>query len=80
MNRFDRPNQLPARQERTPGVDSALRGAVGDATSADAPADVRWETIRRIRREIAAGTYETEAKLLAAVERLLGRSRWSLDG
>jgi len=34
---------------------------------------IRTELVARVRREIAAGTYETPARLDAALERLLGR-------
>jgi hypothetical protein len=34
---------------------------------------IRWELVERVRREIAAGTYETPAKLEAALRRLLER-------
>jgi hypothetical protein len=32
--------------------------------------DIRWELVERIRREIAAGTYETPEKLEKALRRL----------
>ena len=38
------------------------------------PDGIRHELVARVRREIAAGTYDTEAKWLAAEERLL---RWA---
>jgi hypothetical protein len=34
---------------------------------------IRWELVQRIRKEIAAGTYETPEKLEKAMERLLKR-------
>jgi negative regulator of flagellin synthesis FlgM len=34
---------------------------------------IRWELVERIRREIAAGTYETPEKLAIALDRLLER-------
>jgi hypothetical protein len=34
---------------------------------------IRWELVDRIRREIAAGTYETPDKLETALENLLER-------
>ena len=37
--------------------------------------DVRWEEVRRVRREIAAGTYITQAKLEAVADKLLGLLR-----
>ena len=33
--------------------------------------DIRADLVRRVRREIAAGTYETPEKLAAALDRLL---------
>jgi negative regulator of flagellin synthesis FlgM len=33
--------------------------------------DIRQDRVNEIRQQIASGTYETEAKLNAAVERLL---------
>ncbi|MER3417298.1 MAG: hypothetical protein C4297_13980 [Gemmataceae bacterium] len=36
---------------------------------------IRWELVRRVRREIAAGTYDTPDKLRTALERLLERLR-----
>lgn len=38
------------------------------------PDGIRHELVARVRREIEAGTYDTEAKWLAAEERLL---RWA---
>lgn len=34
---------------------------------------IRWGMVRRIQAEIAAGTYDTEARLVAAEERMLAR-------
>jgi negative regulator of flagellin synthesis FlgM len=34
---------------------------------------IRWELVERIRREIAAGSYETSEKLDMALDRLLER-------
>jgi negative regulator of flagellin synthesis FlgM len=34
---------------------------------------IRHELVKRIRREIAAGAYDTPAKLETAVERMLSR-------
>ena len=34
---------------------------------------IRWELVQRIRKELAAGTYETPEKLEKAMERLLER-------
>ena len=38
-------------------------------------APIRHELVERIRREIAAGTYETPQKWQAALDRLCGRLR-----
>ena len=32
---------------------------------------IRWELVQRIRKEIAAGTYDTPEKLEKALERML---------
>lgn len=37
------------------------------------PRKIRTELVERVRREIAAGTYETPEKFQAALDRLLGR-------
>jgi anti-sigma28 factor (negative regulator of flagellin synthesis) len=34
---------------------------------------IRYELVARVRREIAAGTYETDAKWEKALDRLLAR-------
>ncbi len=34
---------------------------------------IRWELVERVRREIAAGTYETPEKLQIALERIIER-------
>ena len=41
-----------------------------EVPSLDDP-DIRADLVRRVRREIAAGTYETPEKLDAALDRLL---------
>jgi hypothetical protein len=62
-SRFARPAP-PADADQTPPTDTAERpGSDG----------IRHELVARIRREIEAGTYDTEAKWLAAEERLLRR-------
>jgi Anti-sigma-28 factor, FlgM len=38
--------------------------------------DVRTELVARVRREIAEGTYDTDEKLEAALERLRNRLEW----
>ena len=59
---------------------SPLPGPVSRAWSADAPgkADredrpIRTELVARVRREIAAGTYDTEEKFEKALDKLLQR-------
>ncbi len=52
-----------------------------DSTSqneADAPAkpESRADKLARIRAEINAGTYDTEEKMEAALDRLIGRISW----
>ncbi len=42
----------------------------------DAPG-VRTELVERIRREIAAGTYDSPAKFQAALARLLDKLEWA---
>jgi hypothetical protein len=37
------------------------------------PEEIRWDLVARVRGEIASGTYETEEKWEAALDRLLGR-------
>jgi hypothetical protein len=60
------------------GPVSRSRPCWGDAAPAallaeDGPAEVRWDLVARVRREIAAGTYETPEKWQAALGRLLRR-------
>jgi negative regulator of flagellin synthesis FlgM len=56
----------------TRGADSVDISAAADAAaSAGASGDVRAELVSRVRKQIAAGTYETPSKLEAAVARLL---------
>ena len=50
----------------------AAAGAAGVAEQ-PGPDGIRHELVARIRREIAAGTYDTEEKWLAAEEELLRR-------
>jgi hypothetical protein len=45
---------------------------MSDHRDADTPA-IRVELVQRVRREIAAGTYDTPEKWEIAVERLLAR-------
>jgi hypothetical protein len=61
------PSCLPGPVTRDPDWWSVPAG------SARHPAPVRLRLVRRVRREIAAGTYDTPEKLEAALERLLRR-------
>jgi hypothetical protein len=45
--------------------------AADAAVEASEAGDVRADLVARVRSELAAGTYETAAKLDAAVDRLL---------
>jgi len=51
-------------------ADSPPRRESTDLVSTNDPT-VRWELVQQIRREIAAGRYETPEKLECALERLL---------
>jgi negative regulator of flagellin synthesis FlgM len=67
-----RPSQAAAPPE-SPGINDEVN--ISDAARLveqvqDLP-DIRQDRVDAVRRQIAAGTYETEAKLNAAVERLL---------
>ena len=61
-SRFARPASPGA--DQTPPTDTA---------EPPGPDGIRHELVARVRREIEAGTYDTEAKWLAAEERLLRR-------
>ncbi len=61
-SRFARP--APQGAAPTPQTDTAEQPG---------PDGIRHELVARVRREIAAGTYDTEARWLAAEERLLRR-------
>ena len=76
------PNSLQgphfARQATSGAQPSAPRGAdqvdisaAAEAALAGPSADFRADLVARIQQEIAGGTYETAAKLDAAVDRLL---------
>jgi hypothetical protein len=41
----------------------------------EAPDEIRHDLVRRVRREIAQGVYDTEAKWEAALDRLLEHLR-----
>jgi negative regulator of flagellin synthesis FlgM len=64
--------QASARPAATGGVDSVDISAAAEAAARAAESgDVRQDLVNNIRSQIAAGTYETPAKLDAALERLL---------
>ncbi|HXG11640.1 MAG TPA: hypothetical protein VNK04_17930 [Gemmataceae bacterium] len=60
---------------------SSLKGSVwccrfphpGQPSSDEPEPPIRWDLVERIRREIAAGTYDTPEKWEAALQRLLDR-------
>ncbi|MGD0382312.1 MAG: flagellar biosynthesis anti-sigma factor FlgM [Thermoguttaceae bacterium] len=63
----------PAKTENTTTIHDSVE--ISDAArmveqTRDIP-DIRQDRVNSIRQQIAAGTYETEAKLNAAVDRLL---------
>lgn len=53
-----------------PGTDRFVRTPAAELPGPDG---IRHELVARIRREIEAGTYDTEEKWLAAEEKLLRR-------
>jgi anti-sigma28 factor (negative regulator of flagellin synthesis) len=60
----------PAARPAAEPVD-AVPPAVRDRSAAAGPDGVRWDLVERVRAEIAAGTYDVEARWAAAEERLL---------
>ncbi|MGA2796476.1 MAG: flagellar biosynthesis anti-sigma factor FlgM [Thermoguttaceae bacterium] len=68
-----RNTQAPAKPESTSTIHDSVE--ISDAARLVAEArdipDIRQDRVNEIRQQIASGTYETEAKLNAAVERLL---------
>jgi negative regulator of flagellin synthesis FlgM len=61
-----------ARTAESAPVDQVdISPAAEAAIQASETGDVRTDLVARVRNEIAAGTYETPAKLDAALERLL---------
>jgi hypothetical protein len=70
----------PTQRRRCRGARAAERSP-SPMTDSDTPVPldapgVRTELVERVRREIAAGTYETPDKLQEALERLLDRLEW----
>jgi hypothetical protein len=53
-----------------PGPEPGPANRGGQETAGTAQ-PIRWELVERVRREIAAGTYETPEKMEKALERLL---------
>jgi anti-sigma28 factor (negative regulator of flagellin synthesis) len=68
---FARPTAPSAAAQGTRGADQVDISAAAEAALAGQSADFRADLVARIRGEIEAGTYETAAKLDAAVDRLL---------
>ena len=56
-----------------PFIRNDAASAVADAPPDRDDADVRWELVDRVRREIAAGVYETPEKWEQALDRLHAR-------
>ncbi len=52
---------------KTPGPEDA------EETASPDEAPIRWQLVERVRREIAAGVYETSGKWETALDRLLER-------
>ena len=61
------PPRLACGEEWSPSLDLAAEPGVAEAE--DNP-PIRHELVARVRREIAAGTYDTPERLEAALERL----------
>jgi anti-sigma28 factor (negative regulator of flagellin synthesis) len=68
---FSRPAAPATSGQATRGADQVDISAAAEAALAGQTADIRADLVARIRSEIEAGTYETAAKLDAAVDRLL---------
>jgi hypothetical protein len=54
-------------------LDPAELSAPAQEAARDPDAPIRWDLVRRVKREIAAGTYETPEKWKVALDRLLDR-------
>ena len=63
----------PAADSPAPRFRRPLPVGEMNATEQPGPDGIRHELVARIRREIEAGTYDTEEKWLAAEEKLLRR-------
>lgn len=63
---------LPARLRRSASQGAVRRGQSESGPPASDPT-IRHDLVARVRREIEAGTYDTEEKLEAALARLLER-------
>ena len=65
--------QAAAKQQGVGEVHDAVTLSVDAVRAADAAADIRLDRVNAIRAAIADGTYETDDKLDAALDRLLDR-------
>jgi anti-sigma28 factor (negative regulator of flagellin synthesis) len=63
----------PVTKDRDWWAASALEGVAVASESSVTNNDIRPELVKRVRAEIAAGTYETDEKLELALGRLLDR-------
>jgi negative regulator of flagellin synthesis FlgM len=65
----------PSRPAHTPPIQDELQISEAAQRLADAQEvrEIRWDKVRQIREQIAAGTYETPEKLEIALRRLLQR-------
>jgi negative regulator of flagellin synthesis FlgM len=68
---FHNPPSSGAAKTPASGDRVTISPAALEAIRAAETADIRQDLVNRIRSEIAAGTYETPAKLDAALDRLL---------
>lgn len=70
----DRVGKIPiaaAPVPRQDGCDPAEAHAVARAAARAIGPEVRWGLVARVKAEIAAGTYETEERLAASMDRLM---------
>lgn len=63
--RFRRPRPLP------PALADRLTAPPPAVPEAPGPDGIRWGLVNRVRAELAAGTYDTDARWALAEERLL---------
>ena len=57
-------------QESAAGESSAGESSAGESAAGESRGGVRWDLIRRLRREIAAGTYASPERWQSAVNNL----------